>query len=122
MMETKRFIVSLGCFVLVLFGTVAYAENIPVKNKWREELGERSLSSCPSLIKEGSTLFILSDRVLDNLSIAITTEDGQQICLELTDVTVDMEYVLPVDMLPVGNYYITVMQGMNYVIGYFHVN
>lgn len=46
----------------------------------------------------------------------------RQTCLELTNVTIDMEYVIPVDMLPAGNYYITVMQGTNYVIGYFQVN
>ena len=41
---------------------------------------------------------------------------------ELANVTVDMEYVIPVDMLPSGGYYITVMQGTNYVIGYFRVD
>ena len=120
-MKAKRIMVSLCYLVLALFGTVAYAENIPVKDNWANEVDNRSLSSCPTLIKEGNTLFILSDKVLDNLSIIITSEDGRQICLELTNVTVDMEYVIPVDMLPAGNYYITVMQGMNYVIGYFHV-
>lgn len=122
MMKAKRIIVSLCCLVLALFSMVAYAENIPVNNKWREELGERSLSSCPTLIKEGSTLFILSDKVLENLSIAITSEDGRQVYLELYNVTVDTEYIIPIDLLPAGNYCITVMQGANYVIGYFHVS
>lgn len=122
MMKAKRIIVSLCCLVLALFSMVAYAENIPVNNKWREELGERSLSSCPTLIKEGSALFILSDKVLENLSIAITSEDGRQVYLELYNVTVDTEYIIPIDLLPAGNYCITVMQGANYVIGYFHVS
>lgn len=121
MMKAKRIIVSLCCLVLALFSMVAYAENIPVNNKWREELGERSLSSCPTLIKEGSTLLILSDKVLENLSIAITSEDGRQVYLELYNVTVDTEYIIPIDLLSAGNYCITVMQGTNYVIGYFHV-
>lgn len=120
-MKAKRIIVSLCCLVPALFSMVAYAENISVNNKWREELGERSLSSCPTLIKEGSTLLILSDKVLENLSIAITNEDGRQVYWELYNVTVDTEYIIPIDLLPAGNYCITVMQGTNYVIGYFHV-
>lgn len=122
MMKAKRLIVSLCCLVSVLFSTVVSAENILIKGDWANEVDNRSLSSSPTLIKEGNMLLILSDKVLENLSIAITTEDGRQVCLELTNVTVDMEYVIPIDMIPVGGYYITVMQGTNYVIGYFRVD
>ena len=116
MMKVKRLIVSLCCLVRT------YAEKIPVNKNWEDTLGVRSLSSSPTLLKEGNILLILSDEVLENLSIAITTEDRRQVCLELANVTVDMEYVIPVDMLPSGGYYITVMQGTNYVIGYFRVD
>lgn len=121
MMKTKRLIVILCCFVLALFSTVTYAEKISIKDGWANEIDNRSLSSCPTLIKEGNALLVLSDKVLENLSIAITSEDGRQVYLELPDVTVDTAYVIPIDLLPAGNYCITVMQGANYVIGYFHV-
>ncbi|WP_278701230.1 DUF3244 domain-containing protein [Phocaeicola sartorii] len=121
MMKTKRLIVILCCLVQVLFGTVAYAEKIPVNKNWKEADGERSLSSSPILMKEGNMLLIQSDKVLENLFIAITSEDGRQVYLELSNVTVDTAYVIPIDLLPAGNYCITVMQGANYVIGYFHV-
>lgn len=121
MMKTKRLIVILCCFVLALFSTVTYAEKISIKDGWANEIDNRSLSSCPTLIKEGNALLVLSDKVLENLSIAITSEDGRQVYLELSNVTVDTAYVIPIDLLPAGNYCITVMQGANYVIGYFHV-
>lgn len=120
-MKEKKFIVSLCCLVLTLFSTVVYAEKIPTNNVWEEQEGERSLSSCPTLIKEGSTLFILTDEVLENVSIAITSVDGGQIYVDLNHVTVDMEYVIPVDLLPAGDYLITVRQGNKYVMGWFHV-
>lgn len=120
-MEVKRFIVGLCCLILASFSAMAYAEDIPVNKNWEEELGTRSLSSCPTLIKEGSTLFILTDEVLENVSIAITSVDGGQIYVDLNHVTVDMEYVIPVDLLPAGDYLITVRQGNKYVMGWFHV-
>ena len=120
-MKTKRLIVILCCFVLALFSTVTYAEKISIKDGWANEIDNRSLSSCPTLIKEGNALLVLSDKVLENLSIAITSEDGRQVYLELSNVTVDTAYVIPIDLLPAGNYCITVMQGANYVIGYFLV-
>lgn len=120
MMKTKRLIVILCCLVQVFFGTVAYAEKIPVNKNWKEADGERSLYSSPILMKEGNMLLIQSDKVLENLFITITSEDGRQVYLELSNVTVDTAYVIPIDLLPVGNYCITVMQGANYVIGYFH--
>ena len=121
MMKTKRLIVILCCLVQVLFGTVAYAEKIPVNKNWEDTLDVRSWSSSPILMKEGNMLLIQSDKVLENLFIAITSEDGRQVYLELSNVTVDTAYVIPIDLLPAGNYCITVMQGANYVIGYFHV-
>lgn len=120
-MDLKRFLISLCCFILLSLSTMVYGENIEIKNQWNDEFGDRSLSSSPTLIKEGSTLLILSDKFLENLSVTIMGEDGRQVYLELHNVVVDMEYSILVDTLPVGNYYITVMQGNNYIIGYFHV-
>lgn len=94
MMKAKRFIVSLCCLVSALFSMVVYAENISVKDGWANEIDNRSLSSCPTLIKEGNALLILSDKVLENLSIAITSEDGRQAYLELSNVTVDTQHTL----------------------------
>ena len=120
-MKSKRFFISLCCLVLVSLSTVAYGEDIAINGNWVNENGDRSLSSSPTLIKEGNTLLILSDKFLENLSVTIIGEDERQVYLELPDVVVDMEYSIPIDTLPVGNYYITVMQGNNYIIGYFHV-
>ncbi len=120
-MEVKRFIVGLCSLILASFSAMVYAEDIPVNKNWEEELGVRSLSSCPTLIKEGSTLFILTSEVLENVSIAITSVDGGQVYVDLHHVTVDMEYAIPVDLLPTGDYLITVRQGNKYVMGWFHV-
>lgn len=120
-MEVKRFIVGLCSLILASFSAMVYAEDIPVNKNWEEQEGERSLSSCPTLIKEGSTLFILTNEVLENVSIAITSVDGGQVYVDLHHVTVDMEYAIPVDLLPTGDYLITVRQGNKYVMGWFHV-
>lgn len=122
MMKAKRIIVSLGCLVFTLFSTMAHAEKISIEDKWDNTIDNRSLSSSPTLIKEGNVLLILSDKVLENVSIEITNSNKRQINLCLTDITINMEYVIPINMLPTGSYYITVMQGTNYVIGYFSVN
>ncbi|MDE6800855.1 MAG: DUF3244 domain-containing protein [Phocaeicola sp.] len=118
----KRFIVSLVGFAFVVLGGMTYAENIPVKENWTNEIDNRSLSSCPTLIKEGSTLFVLTDGILENISIAITSVDGEQVYVELNHVTVDMEYAIPVDLLPAGDYLITVRQGSKYVMGWFQID
>lgn len=122
MMEAKRLIASLCFLVPTLLGTMGYAENIPVNKNWDNEIDNRSLSSCPTLVKEGNTPLILSDETVENLSIAITSGDGKQIYWELHHATVDMELVIPIDFLPKGDYYITVMQGSKYIIGNFHVD
>lgn len=91
MMKTKRLIVILCCLVQILFGTVAYAEKIPVNKNWKEADGERSLYSSPILMKEGNMLLIQSDKVLENLFITITSEDGRQVYLELSNVKDSLE-------------------------------
>ena len=91
MMKTKRLIVILCCLVQVLFGTVVYAEKIPVNKNWEDTLDVRSLSSSPILMKEGNMLLIQSDKVLENLFIAITSEDGRQVYLELSNVKDSLE-------------------------------
>ncbi len=121
-MKMKRFVVSLCCLVSTSFSAMVCAENIPMNKNWEETLGARSLSSCPILIKEGSTLFVLTDGILENISIAITSVDGEQVYVELNHVTVDMEYAIPVDLLPAGDYLITVRQGSKYVMGWFQID
>lgn len=120
-MKTKRLIIGACCLVFTSFSTVTYAEEFPVQVDWANEKGDRSISSCPTLVKEGNSIIILSDKFLENLSVTITSQDGSNVFLETGNVTVDMEYSIPIDMLPAGNYCITVRQGKNYIIGYFHV-
>lgn len=120
-MKTKRFIIGMCCLAFTSFSTVIYAEKVPVDINWSDLDYNRSISSCPTLVKEGNSIIILSDKFLENLSVTITSQDGSNVFLETGNVTVDMEYSIPIDMLPAGNYCITVRQGKNYIIGYFHV-
>ncbi|MDE5677866.1 MAG: DUF3244 domain-containing protein [Phocaeicola sp.] len=106
------------CLFFAAFNQFIVAEKIPTEIKW-EDCNDRSLPSIPVITKEGNTLFIFSDNVLEGVTISIANVDRKQIYVNLNCVTVDIEYTIPIDSLPTGNYQITVMQGNKHIIGWF---
>lgn len=117
----KRFIIGLSCFICVAFNTKVCA-HISVDENWTHQNGERFGTLSLNLVKEGNRLVILSDRLLENLSIAVANEDGSDVYWQMEHIVVDREYFIPLDMFPVGNYRVTIMQEKNYLIRYFHID
>ena len=95
---------------------------ISVEDKWDKELdGDRSLSSSPSLFKDVNFVYVYSEKQLDNLTIGITDMQGNVYHQEVTTVPAGMYYAISIESLPEGQYYLSIYQGSNYVIGLFAV-
>ena len=99
-----------------------YAEDdkkvIPKDNAW-EKTNERDISS-PQLYQSESTVYVYSEKQLDNVTIGITDMRGNTYHYEVTTVPACTYYAVSIDSLPSGQYYLYVFQGSNYVIGIFH--
>lgn len=93
----------------------------PVQNDWdKEEDGNRSLPSAPSLFKDANFVYVFSEKQLDNLSIGITDMQGNVYHYEVTTVPACTYYAVSIESLPAGQYYLSIYQGSNYMIGYFY--
>ena len=99
-----------------------YAEEekkvIPIDNEW-EKTNDRDTSS-PQLYQSESSLYVYSEKQLDNVTIGITDMRGNTYHYEVTTVPACTYYAVSIDSLPSGQYYLYVFQGSNYVIGIFH--
>ena len=93
----------------------------PVENGWNNDKadGDRSLSISPSLFKEVNYVYVYSEKQLDNLTIGITDMQGNVYYQEVTNIPAGMYYAISIESLPVGQYYLCIYQGSNYVIGTF---
>lgn len=96
-----------------------YAEKKPVGNdsNW-DETNDRTQRT-PQLYQDESNVYIYSEKQLDNLTIGITDMQGNVYHQEVTTVPACMYYAISIESLPAGTYYISVIQGSNYVIGMF---
>ena len=98
-----------------------YAEEgkkvIPIDNEW-EKTNDRDTSS-PQLYQSESSLYVYSEKQLDNVTIGITDIQGNTWHYEMTTVPAGMYYAVSIESLPAGMYYLCVYQGSNYVIGIF---
>lgn len=94
------------------------AEEVIVSNKWEID-NDRSLSAIPTITKEESTLFIYSEKTLEGAYITVTTTDWRVVYEETATVLAGVDYPVSITDLPRGTYYITLMQGMNYLYGLF---
>ena len=98
-----------------------YAEKekipIPVDGKW-ENTNDRSNNS-PQLCQDDSSVYVYSEKLLDNLYIGITDMMGNTYHYEVTTVPAGMYYAVSIESLPAGTYYLSIYQGSNYVIGIF---
>lgn len=117
-MEKKIFILGLYCLLFAVFSLSVAAENIPVNKNWKEDT-DRSLPAIPTISKEGNTLFIYSEKTLEGAYIAVTTTDWRVVYEETATVSAGVDYPVSIDDLPRGTYYITLMQGTNYLYGLF---
>lgn len=66
----------------------------PVQNDWdKGEDGDRTLSSTPSLLRDVNSVYVYSEKQLDNLTIGITDMQGNVYYEEVT--TVPAGYIMP---------------------------
>ena len=112
--------------VLLSFSFSANAEDdktkIPPEDKWGQNAdGDRSLSSSPSLFKDANFVYVYSEKQLDNLTIGITDMQGNVYHQEVTTVPAGMYYAISIESLPEGQYYLSIYQGSNYMIGLFTI-
>ena len=93
---------------------------IPKDDKW-EETNERS-NNAPQLYQNDSSVYVYSEKELNNLTIGITDMMGNVYHYEVTTVPACMYYAVSIESLPAGQYYLSVYQGSNYVIGLFNIS
>lgn len=93
---------------------------IPPDQKW-SETDDRSISS-PQLYQGDSSVYVYSEKQLDNVTIGITDMMGNTYHYEVTTVPACTYYAVSIASLPAGQYYLCVYQGSNYVIGMFTIN
>lgn len=107
----------LGAFFLILIPTNFFAININDKN-WDIE-DDRSISSEPILSQDANNIYIYSEKQLDNLSIEIKDLSGNVVYSTVTTVPAGVEYPISIATLPKGEYFFTIAEDNNYMIGYF---
>ena len=126
-MKKALFLLSC-CFMFISLQLVAKVSVPPsfpinVEDGWdKDEDGNRSLSSSPSLFKDENFVYVYSEKQLDNLTIGITDMMGNVFHYEVTTVPACMYYAVSIASLPAGQYYFSVYQGSKYMIGVFTIN
>ena len=90
---------------------------IPKDDKW-EKSDDRTNNS-PQLYQDDTYVYVYSEKQLDNLYIGITDMQGNVFHEETTTVLAGQYYAIPINTLPNGMYYLSIIQGSNYVIGWF---
>lgn len=119
-MSTLKILLMLFCFSLSVQTYAAKEkEEIPKEDKW-EETDDRSNSS-PRLYQDDSSVYIYSEKQLDNLSIGITDMQGNVYHYEVTTVPACTYYAVSIESLPAGQYYLYVYQGSKSMIGMFTI-
>lgn len=100
---------------------IIHAENdkipIPPDQGW-STTNDRE-NTVPQLYQDATSVYVYSEKQLDNLSIGITDMQGNVYHYEVTTVPACMYYAISIETLPAGQYYLSIYQGSNYVIGIF---
>ena len=114
----KLFIILTSVFFCI---SNIYAEEkkreIPPNGNW-ENTNDRNTSS-PQLYQDDSSVYVYSEKQLDNLTIGIIGMQGNTYHYEVTNVPAGTYYAISIESLPAGQYYLCIYQGSNYVIGIF---
>ena len=117
-MKLLKSLLILFCLFISQSG---YADDPPPKvpqtDKW-EETNERDTSS-PQLYQSESSVYVYSEKQLDNVTIGITDMQGNTYHYEVTTIPACTYYAVSIESLPSGQYYFCVYQGSNYAIGMF---
>ena len=103
-------------FASLFFGTsIIYAEGnekvIPKDYKWEDT--ENRDTSYPQLYQSESSVYVYSEKQLDNLTIGIADMQGNTYHYEVTTIPACTYYAVSIDSLPSGQYYLCVYQGSN---------
>ena len=93
----------------------------PVQDCWNNDKadGDRSLSNSPSLFKDANSVYVYSEKQLDNLTIGITDMQGNTYHYEVATIPAGMYYAISIEPFPLGQYYLCIYQGSSYIIGIF---
>ena len=115
----KLFIILTSIFLCIssIYAEAEEKRKIPPDGNW-EKTNDRDTSS-PQLYQSESSVYVYSEKQLDNVTIGITDMQGNTYHYEVTTVPAGIYYAVSIDSLPVGQYYLCVYQGSNYVIGIF---
>lgn len=92
-------------------------EKIPKDEKW--ETTDNRDNNAPVLYKDNSYVYIYSEKQLENLYIGITDYLGNVLHEESTTIPPGAYYPILIESFQQGTYYITIIQGNNYIIGTF---
>ena len=107
-------------FTLFICYSNLYAEEkepITTKRHW-DKSNDRDNNSL-QLYQDNSHVYVYSEKQLDNLYIGITDMQGNVYYEETTTVPASTYYAISIESLPQGMYYLSIIQGGNYVIGIF---
>ena len=121
----RKNLLLLTCCLIIFPLQFAAKPSIPpppihIEDGWdKNEDGDRSFSSSPSLFKDANFVYVYSEKQLDNVTIGITDMQGNTYHYEVTTIPACTYYAVSIDSLPSGQYYLCVYQGSNYVIGMF---
>ena len=124
----RKNLLLLTCCLIIFPLQFAAKPSIPpppihVEDGWdKNEDGDRSFSSSPSLFKDANFVYVYSEKQLDNVTIGITDMQGNTYHYEVTTIPACTYYAVSIDSLPSGQYYLCVYQGSKYVIGMFTIN
>lgn len=88
------------------------------ENWWQTEEIDRSFTS-PYLSMDDESIYIYSEKQLDDVYIAITNNNGCVFYAEIVNIPAGRDYAVSIETLPEGEYSITLMQGNKYIIGEF---
>ena len=113
----KHLIIYLTAILFSIGNLYAEKNPIPDDQKWGQS-GERTNNS-PKLYQDDAYVYVYSEKQLDGLYIGITDMQGNVFYEETTVVPAGQYYPIPIDTLPNGMYYLSIIQGSNYVIGWF---
>lgn len=114
----KKTVFILMTLLFCLFQQI-YAEKKPVNGggNW-EDTNDRELS-VPQLYQDETHVYVYTEKQWDSLTIGITDAQGNVYHQEVTTVPAFTYYAISIESLPEGTYYLSVIQGSNYVIGMF---
>lgn len=107
--------------VLLFLCAATYADKKKgetINDQWGQGSENRDIST-PQFYYDSDFVYIYSEKQLDNLYIGITDMQGNVFHEETTTVPASQYYAIPISLLPNGTYYLSIIQGNNYVIGIF---